>query len=207
MSLAATRQPGLCSSSIHKVRLPRRRSPASYSGQFRTLNAILGMWWRRSALCLCGIGGQDQECERHSTLPWSMCTNAFSCRPCWQIDRTPPWRQYQEDHLMRFRSRPAMKTTYLQAGTRTAGRISRQWESAYSLRLRRPEMTGGCVSQSAVNENVSHSAPPMKIAKNPVSWAGRAYWLAILRLSRWLRLQSECAVVRQYAAGAGRMVS
>jgi hypothetical protein len=63
-------------SSIHKVRLPRRRSPASYSGQFWTLNAILGMWWRRSALCLYGIGRSGPKGERNSTLPWTMCTNA-----------------------------------------------------------------------------------------------------------------------------------
>src|SRR5450631_422158 len=42
----------------HKVKLPRRRSPASYSAQFFTLNFILGMWSRRAALCLFGIGGE-----------------------------------------------------------------------------------------------------------------------------------------------------
>ena len=47
-------------SSIHKVKLPRRRSPASYAGQFCTLNDIFGMWWRRSALCLCGMGWPGQ---------------------------------------------------------------------------------------------------------------------------------------------------
>jgi hypothetical protein len=41
--------PQLCqwsnaTSSIHKVRLPRRRSPTSYAGQFCTLNDIFGMW-------------------------------------------------------------------------------------------------------------------------------------------------------------------
>ena len=40
---------------IHRVRLPRRRSPTSYSAQFFTLNFILGMWWRRGALCLFSI--------------------------------------------------------------------------------------------------------------------------------------------------------
>jgi len=39
----------------HSVRPPRRRSPASYSAQFVTLNGILEMWFRRSALCLCGM--------------------------------------------------------------------------------------------------------------------------------------------------------
>jgi hypothetical protein len=36
-----------CSSAspvIHKIKLPSRRSPASYSGYFSTLNFILGMW-------------------------------------------------------------------------------------------------------------------------------------------------------------------
>ncbi|MGX5851698.1 hypothetical protein ACWGTO_32325 [Mesorhizobium sp. PL10] len=39
----------------HKVKLPRRRSPASYSCQFVTLNFILPMRWRRVALCLKGM--------------------------------------------------------------------------------------------------------------------------------------------------------
>src|ERR1019366_1792380 len=51
----AARQPSSTSGVTHNVRLPRRRSPASYSAQFFTLNFIFGMWWRRDALCLFGI--------------------------------------------------------------------------------------------------------------------------------------------------------
>jgi len=45
-------QASMAASVTHSVRLPRRRSPASYSAQFVTWNLILEMWWRRSALCL-----------------------------------------------------------------------------------------------------------------------------------------------------------
>lgn len=44
----------------HRVKLPRRRNPASYSGQFVTLNFILPMRWRRAALCLEGIKVTDR---------------------------------------------------------------------------------------------------------------------------------------------------
>lgn len=44
----------------HRVKLPRRRNPASYSGQFVTLNFILPMRWRRAALCLKGIKVTDR---------------------------------------------------------------------------------------------------------------------------------------------------
>src|ERR1035441_2999924 len=50
-------QPLSTSGVTHNVRLPRRRSPASYSAQFFTLNFILGMWWRREELCLFGMEG------------------------------------------------------------------------------------------------------------------------------------------------------
>ncbi|GEM_PF-1653827 len=33
----------------HRAKLPRRRNPASYSGEFVTLNFILPMRWRRAA--------------------------------------------------------------------------------------------------------------------------------------------------------------
>jgi len=33
------------------------------------LNDIFGMWRRRSALCLCGIGGLEPEKEEHPTTP------------------------------------------------------------------------------------------------------------------------------------------
>lgn len=45
---------------IHRVRLPRRRRPASYSAQFVSVNFILPMRWRREALCLKGIVANDQ---------------------------------------------------------------------------------------------------------------------------------------------------
>ncbi|WP_260690254.1 hypothetical protein [Rhizobium leguminosarum] len=44
----------------HRVKLPRRRNPASYSGQFVTLNFVLPMRWRRAALCLKGIKVTDR---------------------------------------------------------------------------------------------------------------------------------------------------
>ncbi len=44
----------------HRVKLPHRRNPASYSGQFVTLNFILPMRWRRAALCLKGIKVTDR---------------------------------------------------------------------------------------------------------------------------------------------------
>ncbi len=44
----------------HRVKLPRRRNPASYSGQFVTLNFIRPMRWRRAALCLKGIKVTDR---------------------------------------------------------------------------------------------------------------------------------------------------
>lgn len=45
----------IASSVTHRVRLPRRRRPASYSAQFVTLNFIFDMWWRRFSLCLFGM--------------------------------------------------------------------------------------------------------------------------------------------------------
>jgi len=33
------------------------------------LNDIFGMWRRRSALCLCGIGVLEPEKEEHPTTP------------------------------------------------------------------------------------------------------------------------------------------
>ncbi|WP_412549989.1 hypothetical protein [Sinorhizobium medicae] len=44
----------------HRAKLPRRRNPASYSGQFVTLNFILPMRWRRAALCSNGIKVTDR---------------------------------------------------------------------------------------------------------------------------------------------------
>jgi hypothetical protein len=45
----------MASSVIHIVKLPRRRRPAPYPAQFVTVNFILGMWCRRSALNLFGM--------------------------------------------------------------------------------------------------------------------------------------------------------
>jgi hypothetical protein len=58
-------------SSNHNVSLPRRRKPASYAGQFCTLNDIFEMCWRRSALCLCGIGTIRTREGRASYHPWT----------------------------------------------------------------------------------------------------------------------------------------
>jgi hypothetical protein len=63
----------------HNVRLPRRRSPASYCAQFLTLNFIFGMWCRRSALCLFGMAriGEAFDNPRQPTRPRRYpCNNA-----------------------------------------------------------------------------------------------------------------------------------
>jgi hypothetical protein len=46
----------IAASSIHKVKLPRFRKPASYSRQLVTLRFILGMWCLLASLCLLGMG-------------------------------------------------------------------------------------------------------------------------------------------------------
>lgn len=51
----AAAQASIASGVIHIVRLPRRRSPASYCAQLVTLNGIFAMWCRRSALNLWGM--------------------------------------------------------------------------------------------------------------------------------------------------------
>src|SRR5471032_928997 len=61
---------------IHIVRLPRRRSPASYSAQFVTLNGILGMWCRRSALCLWGMAFCQLQLAHATERHLYSCTNA-----------------------------------------------------------------------------------------------------------------------------------
>ena len=48
---------------IHSVRLPRRRRPTSYSGQFVSLNFILPTRWRRETLCLKGIVAKTGYCD------------------------------------------------------------------------------------------------------------------------------------------------
>jgi hypothetical protein len=41
------------------------------------MNDIFGMWWRRPALCLWGIGQSEPEGEEHPTIPGpTKCTNA-----------------------------------------------------------------------------------------------------------------------------------
>jgi hypothetical protein len=49
-------------------------------------------YWITVALCLYGIGGQGPECEQHSTLPWSVCTNATvtAMTYAWTITPTNP---------------------------------------------------------------------------------------------------------------------
>src|SRR3954462_15823940 len=48
-------QAAMASSVNHTVRLPRCRSASLYSAQFVTRRFGRGMWWRRSALYLCGM--------------------------------------------------------------------------------------------------------------------------------------------------------
>jgi hypothetical protein len=57
----AARQAAIASSLNHTVRLPRWRKPASYAAQFVTLRFCFGMWWRRTALALNGIGDPRSE--------------------------------------------------------------------------------------------------------------------------------------------------
>jgi hypothetical protein len=45
----------MASSVNHTVRLPRCRSASLYSDQFVTRRFGRAMWWRRSALYLCGM--------------------------------------------------------------------------------------------------------------------------------------------------------
>ena len=65
------RHAAITSCVTHNVRLPRRRSPASYCAQFLTLNFIFGMWCRRSALCLFGTAriGKALDNPRQPTPP------------------------------------------------------------------------------------------------------------------------------------------
>src|SRR3954447_892378 len=53
----AAAHPSIASALNHTVRLPRRRRPASYAGQFVTLCVRLGMWWRRSWFSSKGKAG------------------------------------------------------------------------------------------------------------------------------------------------------
>src|SRR3954453_18859919 len=53
----AAAHPSIASALNHTVKLPRRRRPASYAGQFVTLCVRLGMWWRRSWFSLKGKAG------------------------------------------------------------------------------------------------------------------------------------------------------
>src|SRR3954462_1746601 len=48
-------QAAMASSVNHTVRLPRCRSASLYSDQFVTRRFGRAMWWRRSALYLCGM--------------------------------------------------------------------------------------------------------------------------------------------------------
>jgi hypothetical protein len=63
---------------------------ARAAGQFCTLNDIFGMWWRRSALCLCGIGIiRTREGREHPTIPGPVeCTNADRWPiAAWELER------------------------------------------------------------------------------------------------------------------------
>src|SRR3954454_16051025 len=48
-------QAAIASSVNHTVRLPRWRSASLYAAQFVTRRFGRGIWWRRSALYLCGM--------------------------------------------------------------------------------------------------------------------------------------------------------
>src|SRR6202043_2451517 len=71
--LAAPRSPvaGACHAATaasvnHTVRLPRRTSAASYSGQFATRYLAFGILWRRPSLNLYGMGSTARSVGRHS---------------------------------------------------------------------------------------------------------------------------------------------
>src|SRR6478609_9246182 len=64
-------QAATASSVNHTVRLPRWRKAASYSAQFVTRRRCLGIWWRRSALALNGIGdpGSPEGASSYASHP------------------------------------------------------------------------------------------------------------------------------------------
>src|SRR3954463_4469200 len=64
----SARQAAIAASLNHTVRLPRWRRLASYAAQFVTLRFCFGIWWRRAALALNGMGILDQIGGRPSTL-------------------------------------------------------------------------------------------------------------------------------------------
>src|SRR5215212_7355067 len=57
----SARQVAIASSVNQTVRLPRWRKAASYSAQFVTRRRCLGIWWRRAALALNGIGDPGSQ--------------------------------------------------------------------------------------------------------------------------------------------------
>src|SRR5215208_2810226 len=62
-------QAAIASSVNHTVRLPRCRSASLYSDQFVTRRFGRGMWWRRSALYLCGMKRDPEQRNRPPPTP------------------------------------------------------------------------------------------------------------------------------------------
>src|SRR3954454_4596796 len=54
----------MASSVNHTVRLPRCRSASLYSDQFVTRRFGRAMWWRRSALYLCGMTARSRASQQ-----------------------------------------------------------------------------------------------------------------------------------------------
>src|SRR3954447_19992321 len=66
----------------HTVRLPRCRSASLYSDQFVTRRFGRGIWWRRSALYLCGMKAKPGAALQ--TAPYAIppiCATRWSPRP------------------------------------------------------------------------------------------------------------------------------
>jgi hypothetical protein len=103
------RHPAITSCVTRNVRLPRRRSPASYCAQFLTLNFIFGMWCRRLALCLFGMAriGKALGNPRQPTRPRRHPCNNAAAR------QTPPAPRGDDHAILKRLGRPIMPPAFL----------------------------------------------------------------------------------------------
>src|SRR3954463_1200893 len=84
----------MASSVNHTVRLPRCRSASLYCAQFVTRRFGRGIWWRRSALYLCGMKARSGAA--YQTVPYAI--------PPIRATRQPPVEHHlrTEGHLTAF---------------------------------------------------------------------------------------------------------
>src|SRR3954451_3050367 len=84
-------QAAIASSVNHTVRLPRCRSALLYAAQFVTRRFGRGIWWRRSALYLCGMKARSGASKQATpyAIPhiratrWRTAENAYADRLRW----------------------------------------------------------------------------------------------------------------------------